>query len=697
VDAIAFNPPQIPVYTNVTGKAYPDRPAEIEKILKGHLLNQVLFKDEIENIYAAGGTCFVEFGPKAVLTNLVKEILGDKPHVAVALNASAQQDSDRQFREAVVQLRVKGLALGCLDPYAAPQTITAVDKSVLMNVRLGAKNYLTEQSKARFEDALQHEYSEKLTPREPQKVAAVAESVQLSHQLSPQMNLDPPSLNPPVVELPTQISVLVPNQPIPEMETQLMSDNSLNYRRLFDSVEYSLTQINQHQSETLQVHAQYLDHQMEYAKIFFHLMQQQGTLLANNASNTEPSLETGTAVVQSLDRNLSRFHDHQRDTLRVHEQTLQHQSEYSRNLFQLTHQQYGLVLDQEHSSLDSPTAKYKDYIDLRTTTHPEIKQPISNPAPAVAVPENRQSESPPVPFPSNGNGHKKVTPQPEPSSRNGSGALTAPIAKVESVSITPQPPIALPVYASRVEDLGQILLAIVSEKTGYPTEMLELEMDMEADLGIDSIRRVEILGALQERFPNSSQPEAEDVAELRTLGQIVSFMQTHLSPTPEPVQVLQPTNAETMKVLSFSETAKSVNGNGSRNGGATATMIAPPPPQVKSVPQPQKAPIPDRQIETNNIDSTSLGETLLAIVSEKTGYPTEMLELEMDMEADLGIDSIRRVEILGAFQERFPDLPQPDPEDLTEVRTLGQIVDFLGQQFVEKKKAHLKPLVAQPC
>jgi acyl carrier protein len=465
-------------------------------------------------------------------------------------------------------------------------------------------------------------------------------------------------------------------------------------------VEYSLTQINQHQSETLQVHAQYLDHQMEYAKIFFHLMQQQGTLLAKNASNTEPSLETGTAVVQSLDRNLSRFHDHQRDTLQVHEQTLQHQSEYSRNLFQLTHQQYGLVLGQEHSSLGSPTAKYQDYVDLRTTQS-ELKQPTVNSSPAVAVPENRQSESPLVPFPSNGNGHKKATSQPEPSSRNGSGSLTAPVAKVESVSITPKPPIAIPVNASRVEDLGQVLLAIVSEKTGYPTEMLELDMDMEADLGIDSIRRVEILGALQERFPNSSQPEAEqpeaeDIAELRTLGQIVGFMQTHLSPTPEHVQVLQPANTEAMKVLSFSETVKSVNGNGHHNGGATATMIAPPP-QVKSVPQPQKAPIPDRQIETNNIDSTSLGETLLAIVSEKTGYPTEMLELEMDMEADLGIDSIRRVEILGAFQERFPDLPQPDPEDLTEVRTLGQIVDFLGQQFSEKKKENLKSLVGQPC
>jgi polyketide-type polyunsaturated fatty acid synthase PfaA len=654
VDVIAFHPPQIPVYTNVTGKAYPDRPAEIQKILKGHLLNQVLFKDEIENLYAAGGTCFVEFGPKAVLTNLVKEILADKPHVAVALNASAQQNSDRQFREAVVQLRVKGLVLGNLDPYAAPHTISAVTKNASTSVQLRAFNYVSEKSKARFEDALRHEHPDKLALHEPQKVATVADSVPPLPQLLPQMSLDRPPPNPPTIESPTQISVLAPNQPIPEMETHLMSDNSLNYHRLFDSVEYSLTQINQHQSETLQVHAQYLDHQMEYAKIFFQLMQQQGTLLADNASKSELPSDAQTVVVQSLDRNLSRFHDHQRDTLRVHEQTLRHQSEYSRNLFQLTHQQYGYVLGQERPSLSEPTAKYQNYIDLRTTSEPEISPPF----PTVTVSENPPSESPPVSFPSNGNGHKK---------------------------------------SAGVENLGQILLAIVSEKTGYPTEMLELDMDMEADLGIDSIRRVEILGALQERFPTSSQPEAEDIAELRTLGQIVGFMQTHLSPTPEPAKVLAANHTEVVKVLSLSETAKSVNGNGSRNGGATATAIAPPPPQVEIAPQPQKVPIPDPLIESKEIDSTSLGETLLAIVSDKTGYPTEMLELEMDMEADLGIDSIRRVEILGAFQERFPDLPQPDPEDLTEVRTLGQIVDFLGQQFAEKKTANPNLLVSQPC
>ena len=58
---------------------------------------------------------------------------------------------------------------------------------------------------------------------------------------------------------------------------------------------------------------------------------------------------------------------------------------------------------------------------------------------------------------------------------------------------------------------------------------------------------------------------------------------------------------------------------------------------------------------------------MMSVVADKTGYPSEMLELEMDMEADLGIDSIKRVEILGAVQETIPDLPELNPEDLAEL------------------------------
>ena len=67
-------------------------------------------------------------------------------------------------------------------------------------------------------------------------------------------------------------------------------------------------------------------------------------------------------------------------------------------------------------------------------------------------------------------------------------------------------------------------------------------------------------------------------------------------------------------------------------------------------------------------------KALLELVSEKTGYPPEMLELGMDMEADLGIDSIKRVEIMGAIQTRFPSLPQIDPTALAEFRTLPRIL-----------------------
>ncbi len=61
-----------------------------------------------------------------------------------------------------------------------------------------------------------------------------------------------------------------------------------------------------------------------------------------------------------------------------------------------------------------------------------------------------------------------------------------------------------------------------------------------------------------------------------------------------------------------------------------------------------------------------------------TGYPTEMLDLGMDMEADLGIDSIKRVEILGAMETRFPELPKADSTALAEMHTLGQITDYLA-------------------
>jgi acyl transferase domain-containing protein len=87
-------------------------------VLSNHILHPVIFKKQIEQIYEAGGRIFVEIGPRRIVTNLVNEILEERPHVAVALNSSRSKSSDRQLRDAVVQLRVAGLPLDDVDPYA---------------------------------------------------------------------------------------------------------------------------------------------------------------------------------------------------------------------------------------------------------------------------------------------------------------------------------------------------------------------------------------------------------------------------------------------------------------------------------------------------------------------------------------------------------------------------------------------------
>ncbi|KAA1250899.1 acyltransferase domain-containing protein [Mycobacterium simiae] len=80
-------------------------------------------------------------------------------------------------------------------------------------------------------------------------------------------------------------------------------------------------------------------------------------------------------------------------------------------------------------------------------------------------------------------------------------------------------------------DLVVDMLHVVADKTGYPVEMLELSMSLEADLGIDSIKRVEILSAVQQRVPSLPEVEASAMAGLTTLQEIVDYLATLLPPT----------------------------------------------------------------------------------------------------------------------------------------------------------------------
>jgi len=75
-----------------------------------------------------------------------------------------------------------------------------------------------------------------------------------------------------------------------------------------------------------------------------------------------------------------------------------------------------------------------------------------------------------------------------------------------------------------------------------------------------------------------------------------------------------------------------------------------------------------------------------------------MLDLSMGLDADLGIDSIKRVEILSAIQERLPGAPQIGPEQMGTLQTLGEIASFLsGVGGAAEGGNAATPAVAEPA
>lgn len=112
--------------------------------------------------------------------------------------------------------------------------------------------------------------------------------------------------------------------------------------------------------------------------------------------------------------------------------------------------------------------------------------------------------------------------------------------------------------------------------------------------------------------------------------------------------------------------------------------MAPPPPAVTPPPGPSPASPPAPEPSgTPAPEVVDFQELLLEVVADKTGYPREILAMEMSLEADLGIDSIKRVEILSALQERVPHLPEVDASEIPSLQTLGQVLQFIEEKSAE--------------
>ena len=178
-------------------------------------------------------------------------------------------------------------------------------------------------------------------------------------------------------------------------------------------------------------------------------------------------------------------------------------------------------------------------------------------------------------------------------------------------------------------ELETFLVEFVVEQTGYPAEIVELDADLEADLGIDSIRKAQLFGEVGQRYGLAVE-DGVSLDDFPTLRHLIDYLLPRVggrAAAPRAVEPAEPAMATTTAVA--------------------ALALA-------------------EELET----------FLIEFVVEQTGYPAEIVELDADLEADLGIDSIRKAQLFGEIGQRY-GLAAEDGVSLDDFPTLRHLIDYL--------------------
>jgi acyl carrier protein len=76
-------------------------------------------------------------------------------------------------------------------------------------------------------------------------------------------------------------------------------------------------------------------------------------------------------------------------------------------------------------------------------------------------------------------------------------------------------------------------------------------------------------------------------------------------------------------------------------------------------------------------------QTIIKIISDKTGYPEDMVDPDMNIESDLGIDSIKRIEVVSELNNQLPgQLTADDVPAIAMLHTIREIGDYLKKKQI---------------
>jgi len=423
LEEVTFNTPDRVVFNNNSAQRYPSDPDEIRRVLAAHMLGSVNFREQIKQMYQMGARIFVEVGPRSTLHNLVSNILAEHDHISLSVNPNHRGDSDRQLKQAYVQLKVLGLPLGILDRWYSWRETSPASENPALCVQLSGAQYHSDQFRAKYEAVMNNGYrihQEKSSMESQSKNTIEHANEQAEAKVSS----------------------------VPQVPEGIYAG------------------VNGH---GISLHEKFLDAAQEFNRALGAMSQvEQALLQAGMLNGNHQHLEL-------LLQRMGRLLDHQEALLAMHASLMQGQSYTPGN-----------------AVVTPPRSAFLKQFTVVTATQPAQAAPVAQPVEMPAQPAAEPAVSVPV----------SADPAPSPIGQSESTALAEDL------------------------DISALLLQVVADKTGYPPDTLAMEMDMEADLGIDSIKRVEILGAMQELMPGVQEGaiDLEALADLHTLQEVVDFL-----------------------------------------------------------------------------------------------------------------------------------------------------------------------------
>ncbi|MFD0673402.1 beta-ketoacyl synthase N-terminal-like domain-containing protein [Cohnella sp. GCM10027633] len=488
------------VLSNADGQPFPASPDGLRDRLAGQIAQPVLFAETVEELYARGVRTFIEVGPSGVLSGLVEQCLAGRDIVAVVTDRKGQHGVDSIWH-ALGRLATAGVPVDLApfwdeykreeDPRSRPKPAFTIPISGVNSGRPyppeGGTPALPKPNEARLPDVAD------LRVSEPDIAAVAVRPVQVA--LSP------------ISDYEAYLQEAAASRAV-EVGVEAYRQNAVS--------QPTIARINDNQEE--------------------HIM-------STYPTNTQSVL---LGAITEMQRQTVEAHAaYQRAMADGHVAFLRTVEASLAGLSALAAGGFGAFAAMpEAAAAAAPTAP-PAYIPAAPPAYappaPVVAAPVAYvppayvpPAPVVAAPPAYMPPAPVVAAPPAYMPPAPVVAAP-PAYMPPAPVVAAPPAYVPPVQAVSAPPAyvppapAAPVVSAaapqaEASDVRSVMLEVVAEKTGYPVEMLDFDIELEAGLGIDSIKRVEILSAVQERLPELPDVQPGELAALNTLGEIVDYM-----------------------------------------------------------------------------------------------------------------------------------------------------------------------------